>query len=79
MARCVACNSSSFRNEPKEVRDYKYKLNFIVCSSCGGVVGVMPYYDPGAVGKNIQTELAELKKTIGSVETMVQHLVHRSK
>lgn len=43
------CNSSSFELAEEEPTGSKFKLNFVRCSSCGAVVGVLDYYNIGAV------------------------------
>ena len=47
MSTCVKCGNSSFEVKENSPSKSNYKLMFIQCSSCGGVVGVMDYFNIG--------------------------------
>lgn len=66
---CVKCGSSSFELiEPRNINHAAYRLYFIQCSSCGGVVGVQEF-------NNLTTMLtrqnAALKRIAAAVNTYV--------
>ena len=50
-SRCPkeGCNSTRFESELEEPEGSKFKLLFIRCYSCGTVVGVLDYYNIGAM------------------------------
>ena len=60
MARstCVKCGNGKFEMVEHSPAGSRFKLNFIQCSSCGGVVGVMDFH-------NIGDRLTELGKKLG--------------
>lgn len=59
---CVKCGSNRFEIRENTPAGSNYKLMFIQCSSCGGVVGVMDYYNIGA-------KIEELEKRIKNIST----------
>jgi hypothetical protein len=50
MARstCVKCGNGRFEIVETPVIGSEYRLTFVQCQSCGGVVGVTEYYNIGA-------------------------------
>lgn len=50
-SRCPkeGCNSTRFETEVEDPEGSNYKLLFIRCHSCGTVVGVLDYYNIGAM------------------------------
>lgn len=44
---CVKCGSTSFEIMENSPSGSNFKFMFVQCSSCGGVVGVMDYYNIG--------------------------------
>jgi len=58
MSTCVKCGGHSFEIRENEPHDSRFKLMFVQCSSCGGVVGVIDFYNIGA-------ELQLIKKKLG--------------
>lgn len=65
---CPKCTSASFEVKEAEPRNSSYKLIFVQCSSCGAVVGVLPYYDAGVLAKDNQQDLSALKHQLSHVE-----------
>lgn len=49
ISTCVKCDGHSFQVVEKDLIGAQYKLMFVQCSSCGGVVGVTEYYNTGAL------------------------------
>ena len=77
-SKCVSCGSTRFENVgDTSVRHYKFKLNFIQCASCGGVVGVLPYHDPGVMGELNKKAIAELKEEVSRLSQLVGALASR--
>jgi uncharacterized Zn finger protein len=54
---CTKCGNHTFEVKEAEPRDSAYKLLFVQCSSCGGVVGVMDFFNLGAMLQKIQKKL----------------------
>lgn len=46
---CVKCGGTSFETKEVEPRNSRYKLIFVQCSSCGGVVGVTEFFNIGSM------------------------------
>jgi hypothetical protein len=73
-SKSIACNSTFFEVVTKEPRGSNYKVNFIQCSACGAVVGVMEYLNAGQVLTNLKKDVAELKRAISSVADDVDRI-----
>jgi uncharacterized Zn finger protein len=60
MARstCVKCGNHFFEVIETEPNDSQYKMYFVQCSKCGGVVGATDYY-------NVPIMLIKLGKKLG--------------
>jgi hypothetical protein len=58
ISTCTKCGGHLFEIRENEPRGSRFKLMFVQCSSCGGVVGVIDYYNIGA-------EIQEIKKKLG--------------
>lgn len=54
---CPKCGSISFEVATVEPNKSNHKLNFVRCSSCGGVVGVLDFYNIGSLLQNLAKEL----------------------
>jgi len=59
---CMKCGSTSFESKTVTPHGSNFKLNFIQCSSCGGVVGVMDYFNIGGMLQSLARKLG-----IGSI------------
>jgi predicted nucleic-acid-binding Zn-ribbon protein len=55
---CVKCGSHQFETKEADPKNSMFKMTFVQCASCGGVVGVMDFY-------NIGQELQLIKKRLG--------------
>jgi hypothetical protein len=55
---CLKCGCHKFEVVENVPANSKFKFLFIQCSGCGGVVGVMDYY-------NVGQEIQNLKKKFG--------------
>jgi hypothetical protein len=74
LSKCVACNSRSFEVVVTTLPNYDYKVKFIQCAACGGVVGTETYFDAGILAKEIQKDLAALKQQVAEVNSRVASL-----
>ncbi len=50
---CVKCGNHRFETAETEPKGSAFKLVFVQCSSCGGVVGVTEYYNTGSMLEKI--------------------------
>jgi hypothetical protein len=74
-SKCPVCTSTSFEGVlQSKVPGYNFKLNFIQCSRCGVVVGVMPFHDPSAVGEQIRKEISDLSSKVTHLELLLDRL-----
>ncbi len=56
-SKCPQCSSTSFEAVEHTPKNSNFKLQFIQCSSCGSVVGVMDYWNIGASLEKIAKKL----------------------
>lgn len=57
-SKCVSCGSAYFEVvEARNLKGSNFKLMFVQCSSCGGVVGVTEYFNVGALLQKIMLKL----------------------
>jgi hypothetical protein len=49
VSTCIKCGGSVFETKEMQPQNSNFKLNFIQCASCGGVVGVTDYYNIGGM------------------------------
>jgi len=59
MARssCVKCDHNIFEITEFTPSGADYKINFVQCSKCGGVVGVLDFYNIGQLILNLANRL----------------------
>ncbi len=58
MSKCIKCDSTHFELVVKDgISGSKYKICFIQCSNCGGVVGTMDYMSIGAALDKIAAKI----------------------
>jgi hypothetical protein len=74
LSKCSKCSGMSFELKETEPRGAHYKQVFVQCSSCGTPVGVVPYYDPGALSKDSQKAIGELTKDVKELHRDVRQL-----
>lgn len=58
MSTCVKCGGQFFEVRENSPFNSNFKLFFVQCTTCGGVVGVTDYYNTGA-------QLEQIKKHLG--------------
>lgn len=59
-SKCVSCGKTTFEIKLAEPKGSKYKVYFIQCASCGGVVGTMNYF-------NINAQILQQNKAIKKI------------
>jgi NAD-dependent SIR2 family protein deacetylase len=57
---CVKCGGTTFENKEASPKNSKFKLIFVQCASCGGVVGAMDYFNIGVELQNVQKAIAAI-------------------
>jgi hypothetical protein len=65
MSKCLGCQGKMFEAVVKEPRGSNYKMIFVQCASCGGVVGVVDFMNSYVT---IQAQTKELKKTLDGID-----------
>lgn len=77
MARstCVKCGGSMFETVEQSPRGSNFKLIFIQCSSCGGVVGVMDYFNIGAKVENLEKDLGKVNQLVQNTNANVRNII----
>lgn len=68
LSKCVKCNSMKFEHKIAEPAGSRFKLAFIQCAACGGVVGVMDYYNIGAQITGLEKRLERIEAVLAQVE-----------
>ena len=56
---CIKCGNHIFELVEREPINAAFRLNFVQCSSCGGVVGVLDHF-------NIAQLISEFAKKLGA-------------
>ena len=54
---CIKCGSYSFELKEATPKGSGFKMYFIQCSSCGGVVGVTPFHNTSALFDRLASKL----------------------
>ncbi len=47
VSTCTKCDNTQFELKEVTPRDSEFILSFIQCTSCGGVIGVIDFYNVG--------------------------------
>ncbi len=74
LSSCPRCKGGFFEIKLVEPRGGKFKQNFVQCSSCGCPVGVLGFWDTGALLKDQETVLDDLEKRLKRVESYVANI-----
>jgi predicted nucleic-acid-binding Zn-ribbon protein len=54
---CIKCGNREFESKETTPRNSNFAFSFIQCTNCGGVVGVMDFYNIGNVLRQIGRKL----------------------
>ena len=57
MSTCTKCDNTSFEVKEVEPRNSNFILNFVQCTNCGGVIGVLDYFNIGDLIHRLAEEL----------------------
>jgi hypothetical protein len=56
-SKCVKCDSHRFELVEQTPARAVFKYNFVQCASCGGVVGVVEYFNIGGMLQTLAKKL----------------------
>lgn len=71
MSTCVKCGNHSFEIVQKDLVGSRFKMNLVQCNSCGGVVGVTSYYDPGVTANLVKEQVEKLEGEVRNINSLV--------
>ncbi len=60
LSTCIKGGGRFFQGVVAEPSDLAYRVIFVQCSSCGGVVGTLPFFDPGVLAKRVEGALKQI-------------------
>jgi hypothetical protein len=64
---CIKCGSHTFELVDFEPRGSNYKINSVQCTNCGGIAGVLEYYDAGVLLKRQDEAIKKIAERLGIV------------
>ena len=56
-SNCTKCGNTQFEVKVVEPGESNFKFNFVQCTGCGGVVGVLDYWNIGELIHQLAEEL----------------------
>lgn len=68
ISTCIKCNGTNFEMVEKEPLGSNFKILFIQCTLCGGVVGTMEYFSIGAKLVKLEKGLNQISKTAAVID-----------
>lgn len=68
------CGNTTFEMVENTPIGSSYRVNFIQCSKCGNVVGVMDYFNIGTKANNIETALNGLNSDIRNIHNDIYNI-----
>lgn len=77
ISTCLRCNGTIFETNEYTPKGSNFKQNFIQCSACGGVAGVVGYYDSGVILKRQEATLGEIQDSLRKLKRDVDHIASR--
>lgn len=76
VSTCSKCGGHSFRLDESVPSGANYKLMLVQCSSCGVPVGVVDYYNLGALLKKQEAEIENLKSAVSNLSYSIGTIDH---
>jgi hypothetical protein len=67
ISKCPKCESTIFEMIENTPHHSNYKLQFIQCSSCKTVIGVMDFYNIGYKLEQLEKQIEEMDNKINSL------------
>lgn len=56
-SKCIKCDNTTFEMKEGKIAGSAFRMMFVQCSRCGGVVGVTEFTNTGAMLQNIAKKL----------------------
>ncbi|PIB67745.1 hypothetical protein AOA62_06250 [Pseudomonas sp. 2995-3] len=56
-SRCIKCDGTAFEIKEAKIAGSNFRMNFVQCAKCGGVVGVTEFANTTAMLNNISRKL----------------------
>lgn len=67
-SKCIKCDSSSFEVKPASISGTRFKLYFVQCSRCGGVIGAMEYESNNYLSHQQSKLIEDISKRVKTIE-----------
>ena len=74
MAKCPKCGNGWFELVTEEPQGSRFKDNFVTCTSCGTVVGVVEFFNNGATLVDLQEHVNRVESRITDLANQVESL-----
>ena len=74
---CIKCGNHSFQIAENSPSGAAFKLMFVQCSSCGGVVGIQDYFNIGTLLQDQEKQIKQLQSSISDIESQLSHISQR--
>lgn len=71
---CPSCKGKVFEVIQKRPKNSTLKLDFVQCSSCGSVVGVLEHPNINVILQNHEKMLSEIQQHLSSLEIIINQL-----
>jgi hypothetical protein len=62
---CIKCGGHTFELVEFQPRGSNYKVNSIQCTNCGGLAGVLEYYDTGVLINRLSEAFKRIAERLG--------------
>jgi len=56
-SKCIKCDNTTFEMKEAKITGSNYRMMFVQCSRCGGVVGLTEFMNTGAMLDRISRKL----------------------
>ena len=69
-SKCVSCGGMSFEIQQAEPAKSAFKVYFVQCAQCGGVVGIMDYHNIGAMLGKQNEAIKAIAQRVGAMVSL---------
>ena len=74
ISKCIKCGGTIFELREANIQNARYKMYFVQCSSCGGVVGAIPFYDPGIEAHQVNEKIDKVKSALDDISYDIDYI-----
>ena len=67
ISKCAKCENTFFELKENAPTGAAFKVQFVQCSKCGTVVGVLEYHNTGAMVQNVERRLLGLEESLKKI------------